>query len=53
MNHGKGQTLDFFLSARCNLAAAQRFLQPAIEKRGVPQTITWDGYTASHEAFAE
>jgi transposase-like protein len=28
-------------------------LQQAIERRGVPQKITLDGYAASHEAVAE
>jgi len=48
-----GQTIDFFLSARRDIAAARRFLQQAIEKRGRPQKITLDGYAASHEAVAE
>jgi transposase-like protein len=48
-----GQTIDVFLSARRDIAAAQRFLQQAIEKRGRPQKITLDGYAASHEAVAE
>ena len=46
----EGQTIDFFLSERRDLAAAKRFLQQAIEKRGVPQKITLDGYAASHGA---
>ena len=48
-----GQTIDFFLSARRDSAAAKRFLQQAIEKRGTPQKITLDGYAASQEAVAE
>ncbi len=47
-----GQTIDFFLSERRDMAAAKRFLQQAIEKRGVPQKITLDGYAASHAAVA-
>ena len=47
-----GQTIDFFLSARRDIAAATRFLQRAIEKCGVPQKITLDGYAASHKAVA-
>jgi transposase-like protein len=47
-----GQTIDFFLSERCDMAAAMPFLQQAIEKRGVPQKITLDGYAASHTAVA-
>jgi transposase-like protein len=48
-----GQTIDFFLSERRDVAAAKRFLQRAIEKRGVPQKITLDGYAASHQAVAK
>jgi transposase-like protein len=47
-----GQTIDFFLSERRDIAAAKRFLQQAIEKHGVPQKSTLDGYAASHEAVA-
>src|SRR4030095_9477084 len=49
----EGQTIDFFLSEHRDIVAAKRFLQEAIEKRGVPQKITLDGYAASHEAVAE
>ena len=42
----------FYLSERRDIAAAKRFLQQAIEKRGVPQKITLDGYAASHGAVA-
>ena len=49
----EGQTIDFFLSARRDIAAATRFLQQAIEMRGTPQKITLDGYAASHAAVAE
>ena len=49
----EGQTIDFFLSEHRDIVAAQRFLQEAIEKRGVPQKITLDGYAASHGAVAE
>jgi transposase-like protein len=48
----EGQTIDFFLSERRDIAAAKRFLQQAVEKHGVPQKITLDGYAASHEAVA-
>jgi transposase-like protein len=47
-----GQTIDFFLSKHRDIAAAKRFLQQAIEKRGVPQKITLDGSAASHKAVA-
>ena len=49
----EGQSIDFFLSARRGIAAAKRFLQRAIEKCGVPQKITLDGYAASHVGVAE
>jgi transposase-like protein len=49
----EGQTVDFFLSEHRDIAAAKRFLQQAIEKRGVPQKITLDGYAASHVAVGE
>jgi len=49
----EGQTVDFFLSERRDIAAAKRFLQQAIEKRGVPQKITLDGYAASQVTVGE
>jgi transposase-like protein len=49
----EGQTIDFFLSEQRDIAAAKRFLQQAIKKRGVPEKITLDGYAASHVAVAE
>ena len=49
----EGQTIDFFLSEHRDSAAAKRFLQQAIEKRGVPQKIMLDGYAASHVAVGE
>jgi transposase-like protein len=49
----EGQTVDFLLSERRDRAAAKRFFQHAIEKRGVPQKITLDGYAAAHAAVAE
>jgi transposase-like protein len=49
----EGQTVDFFLSERRDMAAAKWFLQQAIEKRGMPQKITLDGYAASHGAGRE
>ena len=48
-----GQTIDFFLSAHRDRAAAEQFLQRAIEKRGSPEKLTLDGYAASHEAVKE
>jgi transposase-like protein len=41
------------LSAYRDIAAAKRFFQHAIERRGVPEKITLDGYVASHAAVAE
>jgi transposase-like protein len=41
------------LSEQRDIAAAKRFLQQAIKKRGVPKKITLDGYAASHIAVAE
>jgi transposase-like protein len=41
------------LSEHRDIAAAKRFFEQAIEKRGVPEKITLDGYAASHEAVAE
>jgi transposase-like protein len=49
----EGQTVDFFLSDRRDIAAAKRFFERAIEKRGIPQKITLDGYAASHVAVGE
>jgi transposase-like protein len=49
----EGQTIDFFLSEHRDIAAAKRFLQRAIDKCGVPQKITLDGYAASHVAVGE
>ena len=48
-----GQTIDFFVSEHRDIAAAKRFLQQAIMKRGVPQKITLDEYAASQAAVAE
>jgi transposase-like protein len=36
-----------------HIAAAKRFFTQAMEKRGVPEKITLDGYAASHVAVAE
>ena len=49
----EGQIVDFFLSEHRDISVAKRFLQQAIEKRGVPQKITLDGYAASHVAVGE
>ena len=48
-----GKTVDFPLSARRDVAAAKAFFGKAIKSQGVPQTITLDGYAASHRAVRE
>ena len=48
----EGQTVDFLLSEHRNIAAAKSFFARAIEKQGIPQKITLDGYAASHAAVA-
>ncbi len=49
-----GQTVDFRLSARRDVAAAKAFFKKASKSQGhPPQTITLDGYAASHRAVRE
>jgi len=49
-----GRTVDFRLSATRNVAAAKSFFRKAIKsQRRCPQTITLDGYAASHRAVRE
>ncbi len=49
-----GRTVDFRLSARRDVAAAKAFFRKAIKsQQGAPQTITLDGYAASHRAVRE
>ena len=49
-----GRTVDFRLSARRDVAAAKAFFRKAIKShRWPPQTITLDGYAASHRAVRE
>jgi transposase-like protein len=49
-----GQTVDFRLSARRDVAAAKAFFRKAMKtQQCVPQTITLDGYAASHRAVCE
>ncbi|MDH6147189.1 transposase-like protein [Paraburkholderia sp. WSM4179] len=49
-----GETIDFRLSARRDVAAAKAFFAKAIRTQGrAPETITLDGYAASHRAVRE
>jgi transposase-like protein len=49
-----GKTVDFRLSPRRNVASAKAFFRKAIRFQGrPPQTITLDGYAASHRAVRE
>ena len=41
------------LSAKRDVSAAKRFFTRAIEQHGTPETITLDGYPATHAAVAE
>jgi transposase-like protein len=49
-----GRTVDFRLSARRDVAAAKAFFRKALKsQQRPPQTITLDGYAASHRAVRE
>jgi transposase-like protein len=49
-----GQTIDFRLSRTRDVAAAKAFFKKAVTHQGrPPQTITLDGYAASHRAVQE
>ena len=49
-----GRTVDFRLSARRDVAAAKAFFRNALKsQQRPPQTITLDGYAASHRAVRE
>jgi len=49
-----GDTVDFRLSPERDVAAAKAFFRKAIKGQGTgPQTVTLDGYAASHRAVRE
>ena len=49
-----GKTVDFRLSSRRDVAAAKAFFAKAIRSQGLaPETITLDGYAASHREERE
>jgi transposase-like protein len=49
-----GRTVDFRLSTRRDVAAAKAFFRKAVKgQHRAPQTITLDGYAASHRAVRE
>jgi hypothetical protein len=50
----EGNTVDFRLSNRRDVAAAKAFLRKAIKSQSsTPETVTLDGYAASHRAVRE
>ncbi|MGP6159784.1 MAG: IS6 family transposase [Vulcanimicrobiaceae bacterium] len=50
----RGQTVDFRLSPKRDVAAAKAFFRKAFKTQGrLPRTITLDGYQASHRAVRE
>jgi transposase-like protein len=48
-----GQTVNFLLCERRDIAAAKRFFARAIEKRGVPETTNLGGSAASRAVVVE
>ena len=49
----QGLTVDFLLSEHRDIAAAKQFFTRAIERHGAPESITLDGYPATHVAVGE
>jgi transposase-like protein len=50
----QGKTVDFFLRAKRDVAAAKAFFRRAFKSQGrLPRAITLDGYQASHRAARE
>ncbi|MGB7922763.1 MAG: IS6 family transposase [Pyrinomonadaceae bacterium] len=49
----QGLTVDFLLSEHRDIAAAKWFFTSAIKQHEAPETITLDGYPATHSAVAE
>jgi hypothetical protein len=53
MSDKAGRTIEFLLSKRRDMDAAQRFFSRATRQHGAPRVITLDGYAASHRAVAK
>jgi transposase-like protein len=49
----QGNTVDFLLTRHRNIAAAKQFFTQAIDRQGLPEKITLDGYAATHTAVDE
>jgi transposase-like protein len=50
----EGETVDFFLRAKRDVAAAKAFFRKAFKSQGrLPEKITLDGYQAAHRAARE
>jgi transposase-like protein len=49
----RGNTVDFLLSERRDIAAAKRLFTQVTEKHTAPEKITLDGYAATHTAVRE
>jgi transposase-like protein len=45
-----GDTVEFWFSEQCNLAAAKRFLRKALKRHGRPERIVIDGRQTNREA---